>query len=157
MAWPLTALRSVWALAATPSGLLAAAGDDGIIRLWDAARGICIGSHRHAAGGAIHGLDCAAAPALAAMGDALAGGAAIATANFDDYSVSVLRLPPDVLAASAAHACDAATLSRRDVGGAGLAGMLARGVAAVAAAPPQPRAAAVARDSAEHDVVIELS
>jgi WD40 repeat protein len=150
------ALRSVWALAATPSGLLAAAGDDGIIRLWDAARGICIGSHRNAAGG-IHGLDFAAAPALAAMGDALTGGAALATANFDDYSCTVLRLPPDVLSASAAHACDAATLSRRDVGGAGLAGMLARSVAAVAAAPNPPRAAAVAQGSAEHDVVIELS
>jgi hypothetical protein len=149
----------VWALAATPSGLLIAAGGDGILRLWDAARGICIGSHRNAAGGAVHGLDLAAGSTLPDLGAAMAGGAALATANFADYSVSVVRLPPDVMAASMALAHDAGSLSRAQVSGAGFAGLLVRSAGAAAPAPappPPPTHSRSAHDSAEHDVLIEL-
>ena len=163
--------RSIWALAATPSGLIAAAGDDGVIRLWDPVCGACIASYRGEAGGAIHGLDVPPAPVVAAMGAApLAGHAALITANFDDCSVSVIKMPIDVLTAPArdSAAC-APALSRAAVAGAGIAGLLVRSTgapepprevsnaAAAAAAVATAATAAHVQSAAELDVVIELS
>jgi hypothetical protein len=50
------------------------ASKDASLRVWDAARGMGSGSHRNAAGGAVHGLDLAAGSTLPDLGAALAGG-----------------------------------------------------------------------------------